>query len=1513
MPFPLTEVQAAYWVGRGTGFKLGGIDFFTLLEIAIGQIAAAVLEDAWNQLVVRHPMLRAELTGDGQQHVRQSIPRMSVDYRDFSALSGASLEQARQELHDELHSRVTDPTQWPLFALCVCDVRDGERRLIVAYDPIVCDAGSVRLLANELAILIADPSAQLPELTLDFRDYVLGIRELRDGAAGARARDYWNRRIDTLPAAPELPVASVSAVSKARFNRRRLTLQPKAWERLQAECQSVRITPSALMMAVYASVIANWSRVRHFTLNITLFNRAPLHPDVARIVGDFTSLTLLEIDLRERRPLAGVAQEMQRQLLDDLEHRLVDGVEVMRRLSSRTAAGQVVMPVVFTSTLGNHVLGTGGLAPIGELVQGYGQTPQVYLDCQVGEWGGALHCWWDCLDDCLQPGVAEEMFQAFAGVLTQLGEDPAIVQRVFPSSLPHGSFCLRQRLNHVPSPVPEETLEQLFLNSVLSTPDAPAVIGREAILNYRDLDRASRSLAVRILTETGSRHELVAIIARGGCAQAVASLALLRAGKAFTRIDPDWPVERQRTLLAIAGVRAALVEIGIEADLPAGIARIAIDMTMTTGAAPIAANPAGQSADMTAYVMFTSGSTGVPKGVTISHRAAVNTILDINRRLSLGPSDRILAVSAATFDLSIYDLFGPLAAGGAMVCTEADQRRDAGAWLATMVDCGVTIWNSTPALMEMLTEQVEATLQPEIPHSLRCVMLSGDWIPLALPQRIRQFAPKARCIGLGGATEAAIWSTWHPLDEVEPGWPSYPYGAPLANQTTHVLNEWLQPCPDWVVGTLYIGGIGVATGYWGRTDLSEAAFITHPETGERLFKTGDLARFRPGGQLEFLGREDGQVKIRGHRIELGEIEAAIVRHEDILTAVAVANSRSLSVYCVAKPERVRPDVGAVRQHLIQLLPNYMVPRDIRVVDRLPLTVNGKVDRTALIATSSKLDQAAASARPVDELTEIVASTAASLIGADLLGSDDDFFLAGGDSISGTRLVGRLGLATGRQITLPQLFDLRTPRAIAEALLHDRVEASSRISRLPSASPRAPASSAQYRFWLLDRLHPGDPRYVIAGSLDLRGAVDVVAMSAAVSDLIARHEPLRTSLAEVDGALVQIIHPPPEQALQLVQSAASDGALAEAFRHFATVPFDLSKQIPTRFRLLQIEPERSMLQFCIHHVACDAWSLGVIADEISQLYAFHRKKAPPLAPLPLRYSDFATWEQQQLRGDRLAEARRWWSAQLSGLAPQKLAATEALGEPKHTFFPVEIDVSASKRLAACAARAGTTLYTVLLAVFAATLRSCGGAEDMLVASSVTGRNQSELDGLVGCFINLILVRIDLSMAPALEDLARQLHGFVAGALMRQELPFEEIAAAARAGGAKNEPPYAAVFVLQNTPARKIAFDELEVSMPDHELGLSRYVLHLHLHQENGRLRGALRTNAATIGQGLGSELADRFRRLSEAAAAATSTPLEVLLERLGFGQARRAERQSRLNRIRERRADTAVEVGANDRP
>ncbi|HXA51216.1 MAG TPA: amino acid adenylation domain-containing protein, partial [Candidatus Acidoferrum sp.] len=541
---------------------------------------------------------------------------------------------------------------------------------------------------------------------------------------------------------------------------------------------------------------------------------------------------------------------------------------------SRAHAGEGtrVMPIVFTSLLGHRNSQDRAASPtawLGEEVFSISQTPQVWLDHHVFEEEGRLHFNWDAVEELFPAGAFDDMMAAFGALLARLADHDEAWKQVALELAPE------RKSKGVTAPRSEGLLQSGFEASVRRNPRQLAIASSRRNLTYQELQDAAASVARRLRELGVERNTLVAVVMEKGWEQVAAVLGILQAGAAYLPIDAALPEERRRYLLEHGQVRVTVTQSWLaEREMPNGME-----------SAPLELAPC--SADDLAYVIYTSGSTGEPKGVMIDHRGAVNTIDDINRRFAVGPEDRVLALSSLSFDLSVYDIFGILAAGGTIVIPDADSAKDPARWLECIQRERVTVWNSVPVLMRMLVEYSDASLD-----SLRLVMLSGDWIPVSLPGEIRERARSAEVVSLGGATEASIWSILYPIDRVEPEWTSIPYGAPMANQTFHVLNDRLENCPDWVTGRLFIGGIGLAKGYWRDETLTARRFIVHPRTGERIYDTGDLGRYLPGGNIEFLGREDFQVKVGGHRIELGEIESALLAHPDVQAAVVTVAGES---------------------------------------------------------------------------------------------------------------------------------------------------------------------------------------------------------------------------------------------------------------------------------------------------------------------------------------------------------------------------------------------------------------------------------------------------------------------------------------------------------------------------------------------------------------------------------------------------------------------------------------------
>jgi pyochelin synthetase len=892
-PFPLTEVQAAYLIGRGGAFELGGVSCQVYLEIAYPELEPERVGAVWNALIRRHDMLRATVHATGYQVVSPTTPPYEIAVADERRSNSDEVEASLTRVRRELAHRSHAPDQWPLFELRItrCPTRDV---LHFSIDLLLGDYLSVQLLLDELNALYQRPECTLPELELSFRDYLYNERRLRESEAYARARAYWLERIDSLPPAPELPTLDptrrASHPSDApRFRRHECMLSASDWATLKKRAGQQQLTPSGVLLAAYAEVIGRWCGQRTFTLDLTLLNRLPLHPQIDRVFGDFTSVSLLAVDRQPEQSFAERARALQARLWQDMEQRAYSGIDVLRELARRRGSEAALAPVVFTSALGMNRERPFADAQIleGEIVHGLSQTPQVWIDCQVMERAGALALIWDVREGVFPRGMIEDMFDAFRSLVHRLLADSACFVERAPLALPGRQVLERQRANAGAAERPSELLHEGFLRQAARAPERIAVIDRCGCLSYAELSARANAVAKALLVRGCRPGECVAIIMSKGWEQVAGVLGTLLAGAVYVPIDVVHPPQRRATMLRKAEVRRVLscsdLDLAFEPD--SQLQRIDVDLLSPEASVPACAK--AQPADL-AYVIYTSGSTGEPKGVMIAHGAALNTLRDIERRFALGAETRVLGLANLGFDLSVFDIFGPLSCGGCLVLPDPTRRGDPSHWADLIEEHAIQLWNSVPVQLQMLLDYLEAEPAATL-SSLRTALLSGDWIPVNVPARVRERLPGLEVVSLGGATEASIWSIAYPIDGPHPDCARIPYGKPLANQQFHVLDADLDDCPEWVPGELFIAGPGLALGYIGDAAQTAERFIRHPRSGARLYRTGDYGRYLPDGNIEFLGRRDTQIKLRGHRIELGEIEAALLVSGEVARATVVVN------------------------------------------------------------------------------------------------------------------------------------------------------------------------------------------------------------------------------------------------------------------------------------------------------------------------------------------------------------------------------------------------------------------------------------------------------------------------------------------------------------------------------------------------------------------------------------------------------------------------------------------------
>lgn len=1027
-PFPMAPMQHAMWVGRHADQELGGVAGHLYVEFDGNAVDPERIRRAATQLAQRHPMLRVQFLPDGTQRIGAApatFPVAVVDLRDTGDVAKWLAEIRAAKSRQQLDGQV--------FELTLTLLPGQRSRLHVDLDMQAADAMSYRALMADLAALYRGDS--LAEIGYTYQQY---RQQLSPAVRFDSDRQWWSDRVPELPDAPALPVVpAAEQTDPNRPGRRWHWLDPHTRDGLFERARRHGVTPAMTLAASFADTVGRWSADPHFLLNVPLFGREPLHPDIDRVVGDFTSSLLLDVDLGTARTPTQRARALQDTMHEAAAHASYPGLSVLRDIS-RYRGTQVLAPVVFTSALGlGELFSDAVTTQFGTPEWIISQGPQVLLDAQVTEFAGGILLNWDVRESALRPGVIDAMFAHHIDEVQRLARGDDAWDSPRPPLLPPAQRAVRHAVNTTAARSPN-MLHDGFFDTALRQPEAPAVFSDMGDLTYADLRRHALAVAAALRAAGLPDGGTVAVLGPKTAEQVPALLGIHAAGGVYLPIGVDQPTDRAQRILASGAVDMALVCGAVQPDVPIPSMTVA-DAIRHGGEAefvPLTGDPG-----RLAYVLFTSGSTGEPKGVEVTHDAAMNTVEFITGHFGLGPQDRCLALSTLECDISVLDVFATLATGGAIVVVDEDHRRDPDHWARLIERHRVTVLHFLPGWLAMLLD-----VAGPLP-TIRVVPTGGDWVTAAMARQLRDRAPEVRFAGLGGATETAIHNTICEVADVPDHWTAIPFGKPLPNNRCRVVGADGADCPDWVVGELWIGGRGLARGYRGRPDLTEERFVEHD--GLRWYRTGDLARFWPDGTCEFVGRSDNRVKISGYRVELGEVEAALHRVPGVLGAVAVTvPGRTVSSERLAAAVQLAPDASldSVRTRVAKDLPAHMVPHRIEVFDRIPYSVGGKVDRNAVARRLAECVDTGTGHRPASgPVQSALAAIVADVLGVTSVGVDDDFFALGGDSVLATTVVARIRQrldVTG--VSVADVFATRTVEALAHRLGElepaDRLEA-----------------------------------------------------------------------------------------------------------------------------------------------------------------------------------------------------------------------------------------------------------------------------------------------------------------------------------------------------------------------------------------------------------------------------------------------------------------------------------------
>ncbi|AYN43151.1 amino acid adenylation domain-containing protein [Streptomyces dangxiongensis] len=1365
-----------------------------------GPLDTQVLEAAFTEISARHEILRTRYGtagGAGAQFVDEPGP-VRLARVDLTGAAPADREPHLRELHAaELRTPIDLREQAP-WRLTLVRFAEDEAVLLVTVHHIAFDGWSWGVLARELHELCTafaagrpSPLEPVPVQYADFAQWQRDTWAATPGRAGQR-RGYWRERLAgleplELPADRRRPAHWDPAGDSVPF-----TVPAGLAQRLAVLGRDAGATPFMVHLAAFQLLLARWSGRTDVAVGVSVSDRNEV--ELEPLIGMFLNTVVLRTDLSGRRSFLDLLALVRETTLDAYEHQDVPFGWVVADLApERDPSRNPVFQVGFAlHNAERRPLRLPGLDVA--KVESATEHSAFDLSLHLSELpDGSMAAQLIFPTALFDRARVERMAASLLRLLTSIAEHPDTAVHAL-ETVPDAERAAFARWNRTETQRPRQSLAELFFAQALATPDAVAVVSGARETGYADLADRVRRLAGLLRSRGVGPESPVGVALHRGTDLVATVLAVLTAGGVYVPLAPEHPTERLAHLVADAEVALLVTEEALHGRLPAHPNTLVLDAVRPEEyeGAP-ALEPVGAVGTEATYVMYTSGSTGSPKGVVVPEAAIRNRVLWPVERFGLGPGDRVLQKTTIGFDAALWEFLSPLMCGATVVTGPRDAHRDPAVMVRAVADHRVTVLQGVPSMLRLLLDE------PALADcaSLRLVCSAGEPLPAELSARLRRTLD-AEVVNTYGPTECAVDATAWRFDEDEPG-DLVPIGLPLPNVRTYVVDAEDRQVPVGVTGELYVGGIGLARGYAGRGDLTADRFVPDPDAtvpGARRYRTGDLVRRRADGALEYVGRVDDQVKIGGVRIEPGEIEVLLAAHPSVAAAVVAAHRSDagdarLTAYAVpVAGERIDPE--ALRVHLAATLPEAMLPSAFVQLAELPLTPNGKVDRRRLPdAAGPERPAAAVPEAPRTDAERTVAELMADVLGVEQVGVEDDFFLLGGYSLLAIKLVLRLRRAFGVELTVGELFHARTVAALAARV----TEAGAGSEPAPDTDPDAvrpagrdrplPLSFGQQRMWFLDQLEPGTHEYVVPLALRLAGPLDTVALRHALDALSERHEVLRTRYRSEGGEPVQVVDPAGPVAFTLTDLAGAPDAETRArglVEELARRPFDLADGHPLRATLIRTAPEDHLLVLTLHHIAFDAWSTNVYLRDLDLSYrAFAAGEPSPHAPQPVHYADFAVWQREQQRAGRLDHQLAYWRDRLDGLTPVELPTDRvrsAVRDARGGNVVVEVAPEIGRAVTELAGRHGATPFMVMLAAFQVLLRRWTGRDDLAVGTPVAGRTRQETEDMVGFFTNNLVIRSDLGGNPAFTELLQQVRGTVLDAFAHQDVPFEHLVDALR---------------------------------------------------------------------------------------------------------------------------------------
>jgi amino acid adenylation domain-containing protein/non-ribosomal peptide synthase protein (TIGR01720 family) len=1448
-----------------------------------GSLDHEALEWALKQIIYRHEVLRTmirEEDGIGYQVV---VPAHTWGIKYLRETELTERGYTIQSFIEEELERPFDLSEDIKLRGSLIRVGENEHLLVALVHHIAFDGWSIGILVEELSALyrgrIEQDVPSLKEMKLQYADWALWQKQYLSGALMERKLSYWKNQLDGARDLDLLTDFVRPVKQRMQGGRIKRVLDKGLRNRISTLLQQEDATLYMLLLSVFKVLIYRHNGHADICIGSPVAGRQ--RQEWEGLIGFFINMLPLRTAIRGDISFRALLQEVKQTTLDAFANqelpfeKIVEALEVPREVN-RNPLFQV------TFTLQNlpeeKPLDLGGLSLKAEDI--HSDTAQFDLQLVVAESSGAIEMTMAYSSDLYRETTVQRMLEHYEHLLESVLKD---INRPLDelNMLSAEEEILLKGINEVSSIYPAEAaLMGLFEAQVAETPDAVALVFEEDVLTYYELNRRANQLGHYLQAKGVGADSLVAVCLPRCTSLIVSILGILKAGGSYVPIDPEYPGDRIQHMLDDSGSSLLITEsLLVETLAAASCGRLELDReaeAIGLSSCGNTVNAAG--AGSTAYLMYTSGSTGRPKGVVVSHRNIVSLVKGVSY-VELSATSVLLGTGSPSFDAVTFEYWGMLLNGGRLVLCSQETLLDPILLKTLIREQQITSMWFTAGWFNQL---VEADITLFV--SLKTILVGGDRLSRTHIDKVRNEYPGLVIINGYGPTENTTFSLSYVVSgSVERG--ELPIGKPLDNRTAYILDGRRELCGIGIKGELYVGGVGLSSGYWQQAELTASRFITVPGLGE-LYRTGDLARYRSDGNIEFLGRLDDQVKIRGFRIEPGEVSYALEQVSGIKQALTLVLSdqeggKHLVSYIVSTD--LSPDLEQIREELSAHLPDYMIPSQVIALDSFPLTANGKIDRKSLpVADLSVSGNKDVYEAPRNELEQALAGIWEHLLGVERVGIHDDFFKLGGHSLLAIQFISAVRSQLSKEITIRDVFEYATLSGLSE-----RLSVSGSSDLLPSVGVRnltgkIPLSFSQERLWFIDKLQ-GSVQYHMPWVFRLKGQLDVAGLEWSFRQIILRHEVLRTVILEEDGVGYQEITARPDWHLKVTDRTIipKEESLEDYIQELIHTPLDLSSDLMLKASLIRLSEEEYILVAITHHIAFDGWSISILVQELAELYRSRQERHPAqLSVLPVQYADYAVWQRGYLLGEVLEEKLSYWREQLKDVTPLGLPTDYARPEEQSIRGSVvhrRLSVPLQERLLSLSQAEDVTLFMTLLAVFKVLLYRYSGQEDICVGSPVAGRQQQETEGLVGFFVNALALRAEVKGQQVFREFLQKIKKTTLAAYAHQAVPFEKIVEAlGLARDTSRSPLFQVKIGLHNMPvSENLDLSGIQLDMVGHEHTTSQLDISLDIMESSAGLLIDLTYCSDLYRKDTIERMLDHYERLLIAVTENTDIPIGKL--------------------------------------